>query len=113
MGPQLWEKLPGPAHLYPSQPTQVAVTGLQSEFRAFIRTVSRPTHFPRRRRRSSHVLPQFPLPLRRRPPRRRKRSSWKQRAPVGFERRDLGVVIGEADTEGAAGPQRLRLLRRA
>jgi hypothetical protein len=53
MGPQLWAKLPGPAHLYLSQPTQVAVTGLQSEFSSFIRTVSRPTHFPRRRRRSS------------------------------------------------------------
>uniref|UniRef100_A0A453B7P8 UBC core domain-containing protein n=1 Tax=Aegilops tauschii subsp. strangulata TaxID=200361 RepID=A0A453B7P8_AEGTS len=32
---------------------------------------------------------------------------------LGVERRDVGLVVGEADTEGAAGPQRFRLLRRS
>ena len=85
--------------------------------------VSRPTRFhppSDRHCRCGHVLvlvlPHLPLPLRRRrrgPRRRWRRRRWKQRAAVGVERRDVGFVFGEADTEGAAGPQRLRLLRRA
>jgi hypothetical protein len=50
------------------------------------------------------LLSQLPLPLRRRrrAPRRRRRRRRKQRAAVGVEWRDVGVVVGEADTEGAA-----------
>ena len=68
---------------------------------------------------SSHVLfvlfPHLSLPLRRR--RLRCRRPWwrrrEQRAALGIYRRDVGLVVGEADTEGAAGSQRFRLLRRS
>lgn len=71
----------------------------------------------------SHVLfvifPRLPLPLRRRwrrcwsLRRRRRRRQREQRAALGIERRDVGLVVGEEDTEGAAGPQRFRLLGRS